>query len=607
MKMATRDCTVNIAIDTIRIGKQAIIFANTKASAEKAAEDIAKALEKEKLLKQEEEKLLKSLADKIEKALQRPTKQCRRLASCVKKGIAFHHAGLANKQRELIEESFKKGVVKAIASTPTLAAGVDLPAFRVIIKSLKRFGSNGMQNIPVLEFMQMAGRAGRPSYDCHGEAIAIAKTSIEKESIVEGYIYGEAEDIISKLAARPILRASVLSLVASEIEKTKEGILGFFMSSLWAKQYKNDEIISMQIAEAISELESYGFISEKKGSKEKKSKRQSPGYEAEAVYETKNGYKTKNSYEAQKAANWQKKSSGLAAYEADSMFVSASSLSASSHGRKNAGNKERADEKEKTTGCADSKEKRKVYATQLGKRVSELYLDPESAHKLLKGIKNAEELATKGLLEKGKPENKSGFIFNILFLIATLRELRPLLRPKQKELDELELKLLSRELFIENSSYFEDELAMLKTALMLESWINEAGEEEIMEQYGIRPGELKAKLDIADWLLYAAYELSKLIFAKSTAKEIHKLRERLSYGIKEELLSLVKLKGIGKQRARKLYNSNLKTIGSLKKAPLISIAQAIGSRKLAENIKKELGQEIKKISSLKRKGQKGLV
>ena len=125
------------------------------------------------------------MADKVEHVLSKATRQCSRLAKCVKKGIAFHHAGLTNEQKNLIEDGFREGKIKIICCTPTLAAGVDLPAYRVIVKDLKRFGFRGMVWIPVLEYLQMAGRAGRPKYDKKGEAIVIAKTEVGKEKIKE--------------------------------------------------------------------------------------------------------------------------------------------------------------------------------------------------------------------------------------------------------------------------------------------------------------------------------------------------------------------------------------------------------------------------------------
>ena len=144
---------LNLASDTIKKNKQALVFAGTKPSAEKLAEDLASKIKTE-------ETTLKALAEKAEKILASPTKQCKRLAKCLEKGIAFHHAGLTHKQRDLIESNFRTGNIKIICCTPTLAQGIDLPAYRTIIRDLRRFGHSGMYFIPVLEYLQMAGRAG---------------------------------------------------------------------------------------------------------------------------------------------------------------------------------------------------------------------------------------------------------------------------------------------------------------------------------------------------------------------------------------------------------------------------------------------------------------
>ena len=89
------DPLLNILEDTLKKNKQAIVFVNTKRGAESQAEKMALKI------KSEDPKLVK-LSEDVWKVLSSPTKQCRRLAVCVKKGTAFHHAGLANRQRELL-------------------------------------------------------------------------------------------------------------------------------------------------------------------------------------------------------------------------------------------------------------------------------------------------------------------------------------------------------------------------------------------------------------------------------------------------------------------------------------------------------------------------
>ncbi|HDN74132.1 MAG TPA: hypothetical protein ENG16_03815, partial [Archaeoglobus sp.] len=63
---------------------------------------------------------------------------------------------------------FRDGKIKIVVSTPTLAAGVNLPARRVIIKSLYRYNGYS-RKIKVAEYKQLSGRAGRPGLDEVGE------------------------------------------------------------------------------------------------------------------------------------------------------------------------------------------------------------------------------------------------------------------------------------------------------------------------------------------------------------------------------------------------------------------------------------------------------
>ena len=149
---------------------------------------------------------------------------------------------------------------------------------------------------------------------------------------------------------------------------------------------------------------------------------------------------------------------------------------------------------------------------------------------------------------------------------------------------------------------YEDFLNSVKTALMFNNWINEQDEEFLLEQYNIRPGELRAKLDIAEWLIYATEELSKIMHYQSLIKEMVKLRLRLKYGVKDELLTLVRLENIGRVRARMLYRNRLRDIKDIRNADLSTLTQILGE-KVALSIKKQLGQELKEVPENKRKGQ----
>lgn len=160
-----------------------------------------------------------------------------RLASCVSRGVAFHHAGLLPEQRRLVEQGFRDSKIKIIASTPTLAAGLNLPARRVLIKSCKRYEyGRGMTPIPVIEYRQMAGRAGRPGLDPYGESFLIAKNDAEMKELFEHYINGSPEEIWSKLASESALRTHLLSTFAAGFARNETELKAFMATTFYAQQ-----------------------------------------------------------------------------------------------------------------------------------------------------------------------------------------------------------------------------------------------------------------------------------------------------------------------------------------------------------------------------------
>jgi len=475
-----------LVVDTIKHGKQVIVFLSSRRNAESVAEKTGEFAKK--LLSKEEKRELEELSEKILSVLSRPTKQCKKLARCIKNGVAFHHAGLAHEQRVMVEDAFRKNIVKAICATPTLAAGVDLPAFRVLIRDAKRYyPAHGYVYIPVLEYQQMSGRAGRPRYDDYGEAILIAKSEREAEELENIFIMGEPEEIYSKLSMEPVLRTHVLSLINTTVRNEKE-LKGFFSETLFAYQYGDTSRIEEILERIIERLDEQKFI--------------------ERTGET-------------------------------------------------------------------------LEITRVGKRVSELYLDPETAYKMIKGMKFIKNY------------------FDLLMLISSTAEIYPS-RVRKGEIEEIENKLAKKrdeinfEIPDQWDLEYDDFLSAFKTALILEEWISERGEDYLMDRYKITPGELNSKREISDWLLYSCQELGLLLGLREELKLTRKLRARIKYGIKEELLNLVKLKGIGRVKARTLYDAGFKKISDLKKAPKERLGDLIGT-KTAENVMKQiLGEEKQK-------------
>lgn len=104
-------------------------------------------------------------------------------------GVAFHHAGLELADRRAVEEGFLSGNINIICSTSTLAVGVNLPCYLVIIKGTVSWAENGIQEYADLEMMQMLGRAGRPQFE--SSACAAILTRDDKVQRYEKMVSGK--------------------------------------------------------------------------------------------------------------------------------------------------------------------------------------------------------------------------------------------------------------------------------------------------------------------------------------------------------------------------------------------------------------------------------
>jgi helicase len=141
--------------------------------------------------------------------------------------------------------------------------------------------------------------------------------------------------------------------------------------------------------------------------------------------------------------------------------------------------------------------------------------------------------------------------------------------------------------------------------MVLEKWIDETGEDVLFSDYNLSPGELQNKRNIADWLLYSLVELAKLMKWHSMIAEFEKMRIRIEYGAKEEILPLLRLKGIGRIRARKLFHNGIRSIDAVKQSDLSTLKALIGEA-VALSIKEQVGQKVGEdlvVQRNKRKGQ----
>jgi len=243
----------SLAMDSItNDGGQSLVFAETRkrtvSLAKKTSEIVAKILDKNsiKLAQKTGVEILKEGDD---------TELNRTLSSTVAKGVGFHHAGLGAKSRQIVEKAFRNGIVKILFATPTLAAGVNLPARRVIITSIFRYDYQYGGNVPmsVLQYKQICGRAGRPAYDKYGEAIIIADSRTNPEDLYNHFVLGVPEPIVSQLMDERALRVHVLGVIASKPKMLKSELLYFFEQTFLSK-YQGNQIISFEIESLLTYL-----------------------------------------------------------------------------------------------------------------------------------------------------------------------------------------------------------------------------------------------------------------------------------------------------------------------------------------------------------------
>lgn len=118
------------------------------------------------------------------------------LIHCLKRGVAYHHAGISHETRWLLENLIKNGIVKIVCGTTTLAQGVNFPISTVIVETLDK----GDAALSYEDFWNIAGRAGRTLMDSVG-IVGFPINDKKRLDKIEQFLQGEAEEIASQLAS----------------------------------------------------------------------------------------------------------------------------------------------------------------------------------------------------------------------------------------------------------------------------------------------------------------------------------------------------------------------------------------------------------------------
>lgn len=244
------DVVLKVLNESIEDLSQILVFVSTRRFTESLANYISGKVKKK--IPRDKKQAFRSVAEKIldvpRKRGSKPTSICLKLAECVENGIGFHHAGLFDKQREIIENEFRAGNLYMITATPSLMYGVNLPSKNVIIRDYTRWTSRGPQSIPVFDYEQMSGRAGRPGYDTEGYSYLIAKTMDEAYNLKDHYVYGEIEVTSSKLIEnKDAVFRQMIAQVASSLSKNPQELTEFFNETFYGFQMNNNDFGALSV------------------------------------------------------------------------------------------------------------------------------------------------------------------------------------------------------------------------------------------------------------------------------------------------------------------------------------------------------------------------
>lgn len=159
---------------------------------------------------------------------------CNVLKHSIKYGLAYHHSGLTMEERKLIEEAYLSGTLCCLACTSTLAAGVNLPAKRVILRA----PYVGIEFITYSRYKQMVGRAGRAGIDSSGESILMIKEADKAK--VHNLLTSDIDLCQSNYITEPEkLQMLLLNLVGLGIANKMSDIYNFMNYTLLAVQSRN--------------------------------------------------------------------------------------------------------------------------------------------------------------------------------------------------------------------------------------------------------------------------------------------------------------------------------------------------------------------------------
>ena len=542
--------------DTTEMSKQMLVFVASRSSAQKEARELSKHV-KSKLdagghnfsdsVTESWDEMANSLSVRESGSV-----TAKALANAVRGGVGFHHAGLTSSQRRVVEEGFRTGNLLCIVATPTLAQGVNLPASRVVIRDSRRWSTVAARSmpLPVMEVRQMMGRAGRPGFDEFGESFLVSKSKQDEDSLIDLYLKGESEDVTSKLAnpgaqnaeEDGALLAHILSIVATAGIDDRDAI-SRFLSKTFLSSQMNPETLEARTDDVLYWLCENGMIERRGESKQVENR-------------------IKESKTAEREEDWQDE---MPSWANSATAIPGLDLIPKEEAPRRLtprrgpaifGFKKASMYKPSDSFIPEPAAM--TYApTQLGARVSRLYLNPISGRIIQDGLRKAIGIIS--------GEDNVGQVspLSLLHLASCTPDFLPLW-PRKNDYGAIQEVLHGREReFLSTTTDLEEERRM-KGALVVNSWMDEDSLDSIENDWGVQAGDLRSRVELIEWLLYAMRrilsedeDLGRMDRSahKILYESIDEVHRRVRYGCKADILGLVAIRGVGRVRAREMSDT----------------------------------------------------
>jgi helicase len=210
----------------------------------------------------------------------------------------------------------------------------------------------------------------------------------------------------------------------------------------------------------------------------------------------------------------------------------------------------------------------KIRPTKLGITAALNYLDPDTAKMFVRGLKDSRAITDISYLyivikspEVPKLRIKKSEVEKYFSILRDWSEMLPLLDNVDLEEPEIE----------ELRSVLEE----VKTLCLILDWISEAPEDTIVMKYEVGPGDIRMYIDTLEWLINAAAQIARTLGLDEKAERLDILKIRVRYGVKSELVELVQLEGVGRARARALYDAGYRTIEDIANADPREISRRV--------------------------------